>query len=453
MTTAGPTRTLDVVGGRALRGSLRVPGDKSISHRALLIAALADGTSTITGLSTGDDVHRTRLAVEALGATIAEDGDGALRVDGGALHEPSAVVDIGNSGTGIRLLAGVCAGLPFLTVLEGDASIAQRPMDRVAEPLRSMGARIDGREQGRFPPLVVRGGDLHAIDYALPVPSAQVKSAILFAGLAAEGTTIVREELVSRAHTEEMLAQAGADIERGDGSGVVRLRPSTLSPSEFAVPGDPSQAAFWIVAACLVPGSEITVEDVYVGPGRNGFLDVLERMGADLQVHAQVHERTGAATATIIARSSELHGCVVEPGEIPGLVDEIPVLAVAAARAAGETRFQGVGELRVKESDRLATISSELERFTGKVEATADELVVHGGERLVGAEVTSHGDHRIAMAMAIAALAADDASTIDDWDAVATSYPTFEGDLAFLQDSTELPAGTDLPGNTARGRH
>jgi 3-phosphoshikimate 1-carboxyvinyltransferase len=321
-------------------------------------------------------------------------------------------------------------------------------MDRVAAPLRSMGAHIDGREQGRFPPLVVRGGGLRAIDYALPVPSAQVKSAVLFAGLAAEGTTVVRETLVSRAHTEEMLAQAGADIEWGDGSGVVRLRPSRLAPTAFAVPGDPSQAAFWIVAACLVPGSEVVIEDVYVGPGRRGFVDVLQRMGADIEVRAEPETPGGASgVGTITARTSELHGCLVEPDEIPGLVDEIPVLAVAAARAAGETRFQGVGELRVKESDRLATISSELERFTGKVEATDDELVVHGGERLVGADVTSHGDHRIAMAMAIAALAADDPSTIGGWDAVATSYPSFATDLAALQGAADLQDGTD------RGRH
>lgn len=414
--------SFEVVGGALVRGSLTVPGDKSISHRALLIAALADGPSVVTGLSRGLDVRCTRAAIEALGASVVDVDVDAVRVNGGQLHEPSRVIDVGNSGTTIRLLTGVVAGHPFLTVLEGDASISRRPMDRITAPLRAMGADIDGRDHGRYPPLVVRGGDLQAIDYELPVPSAQVKSAILFAGLSADGTTVVREPVPSRAHTEEMLVRAGADLER-DGA-EIRLRASVLQPVDVAVPGDPSQAAYWIVAACLLPDSEVEVRDVYVGPARNGFVDVLRRMGADVDADPE--------TGTIRARSSELRGTTIEPDEVPGLVDEIPVLAVAAACAAGETRFRGVHELRVKESDRLATICSELGRFTAGVESTSDELVVAGGGGLVGAEVESHGDHRIAMAMAIAGLAADGVTHVAGWDAVDTSYPGFVDDLRRL---------------------
>lgn len=414
---------LEVIGPARVRGALRVPGDKSISHRALIISALAEGSSLVEGLSGGLDVRGTRAALEALGAGVVDVGDGAVRVTGGTLQEPSHVLDVGNSGTTIRLLTGVVAGYPFLTVVEGDASIARRPMDRVAEPLRAMGARIDGRDDGRYPPLVVRGGDLHAIEYDLPVPSAQVKSAILFAGLRAEGTTVVREPVPSRAHTEEMLVAAGADLER-DGD-EIRLRPSTLHPVDVAVPGDPSQAAYWIVAACVLPDSEVEVRDVYVGPARTGFVDVLRRMGADIEADAE--------RRTIVARSSELHGTTVEPHEVPGLIDEIPVLAVAAACAQGETRFSGVHELRVKESDRLATICSELGRFAAGVEASHDELVVSGGRGLTATtDVHSHGDHRIAMAMAVAGLVAEGRTCIHGWEAVATSYPDFEGDLRRL---------------------
>lgn len=408
--------SLRIEGGRPLRGRVTVPGDKSISHRALLLAALAEGTSVVRGLSPGADVAGTAAAVQALGATI--DGH---RVTGGRslLHEPEGVVDAGNSGTTIRLLAGLCAGFDWLTVLTGDASVARRPMDRVADPLRRMGARVDGREGGRLPPLVVRGGQLHGIDYDLPVASAQVKSAVLLAGLGADGETVVREPSPTRAHTEEMLAAAGADIEAGDGE--IRLRPSVLHPFEMDVPGDPSQAAFWVVAACLVPGSDLTVGDVYLGRARAGFLDVLAAMGAGVE---RVGERA------IHARHSPgLHGTDVDAGQVAGLIDEIPVLAVAAAMAEGTTTFTGVGELRVKESDRLATVTSELSAFGAKVEATAGTLTVTGTGALHGARARSHGDHRVAMAMAVAGMAAAGDTVVDGWEAVATSYPGFEEDL------------------------
>ncbi len=412
--------SLRIEGGRPLRGQVRVPGDKSISHRALILAALAEGISVVRGLSPGADVAGTAAAVQALGAVV----DGHLVTGGRSrLHEPSGVLDVGNSGTTIRLLAGLCAGFDWVTVLSGDESIARRPMDRVAEPLRLMGATVEGSDGGRLPPITVRGGGLHGIDYQMPVASAQVKAAILLAALSAEGETVVRESTPTRAHSEEMLDAAGADIEVADG--IVRLRPSALHPFELDVPGDPSQAAFWVVAACIVPGSELVIDDVYLGPARAGFLDVLVAMGADVE---RVGERSLRARY-----SPDLHGTDVEGHQIPGLIDEIPVLAVAAAVAEGTTTFRGAGELRVKESDRLATVTSELSALGGKVEPTDDGLTVTGtgtgGGGLHGGHVRSHGDHRVAMAMAVAAMAAAGDTVVDGWDAVATSYPGFEDDL------------------------
>ena len=410
-----------VTGGRPLRGRITVPGDKSISHRALILAALAEGTSVVRGLSDGDDVARTRAAIEAMGAGV--EGE---KVTGGRgrLHEPDDVLDMGNSGTGIRLLAGLCAGFGWLTVLTGDESIRRRPMSRVVEPLRVMGASVDGRDGGRLPPLAVRGGALRGIDYDLPVPSAQVKSAVLLAGLSAQGETVVRQPVVTRAHTEEMLRAAGVDVDVSTDGLVVRLHPSPLQPFELDVPGDPSQAAFWIVAACIVPGSEVVVDDVYIGPARMGFLEVLERMGADVE---RVGERSIRAR-----HSPDLHGTTVGPAEIAGLIDEIPVLAVAGAVAGGHTGFIDVGELRVKESDRVATIIEGLGGLGAAVTYADDGLYVRGGASLRAGTVHSHWDHRIAMALAIAGLVADGTTEIQGWGAVATSYPGFERDLEQL---------------------
>jgi 3-phosphoshikimate 1-carboxyvinyltransferase len=411
---------LELQGGQPVRGTLRVPGDKSISHRALLLAARAEGVSRISGLSTGQDVVDTQAAVVAMGAVV--EGD---RVNGGQLREPDGVVWVGNSGTGIRLLAGFCAAFPWLTVLAGDESIARRPMDRVAIPLRQMGATVDGRRSGRLPPLAIRGGNLHGIRYQLPVASAQVKSAILLAGLGAEGDTVVREPAPTRAHTEELLALCGADI-AVDGLDI-RVRASTLEPFELDVPGDPSQAAFWVVAAVITPGSQLTIERVYVGRARAGFLDVLKRMGADIDV-----DMVGDHLADIHVRySPELHGTEVAGDEIPDVQDEVPVLAVAAAVAEGETVFRDAAELSVKETDRLATVTSELGALGGRVEPMNDGIVIHGsgGQPLPGGVVQSHGDHRIAMAAAIAGLAARGSTRIEGWEAVATSYPTFEEHL------------------------
>jgi 3-phosphoshikimate 1-carboxyvinyltransferase len=409
-----------VAGGRPLRGRITVPGDKSISHRALILGALAEGTSVVRGLSDGDDVARTRAAIEAMGAGV--EGE---KITGGRsrLHEPDDVLDLGNSGTGIRLLAGLCAGLPWMTVLTGDASIRRRPMMRVRAPLDAMGARLYTR-RGHFAPLVILRADLHGIDIETRVASAQVKSAILLAGLSAEGETRVRQLVATRPHTEELLARAGADVEVADEGRDVRLRPGPLSPFELDVPGDPSQAAFWLVAACLVPGSEVVVDEVYLGPTRSAFLDVLARMGADV-------EQTGPAQ--VRARySPDLHGTEVGGAEIAGLIDEIPVLAIAAALADGDTVFRDAGELRVKESDRIATTTAGLAAMGARYELTNDGFVVTGPNILHGALTTSYGDHRIAMALAVAGLAAHGTTVIDGWDAVATSYPGFERDLERL---------------------
>lgn len=438
--TARPSAT-------GVRGTPRVPGDKSISHRCILLAAKAEGTSVLRGLSTGDDVARTLRAIERFGAAVralpvgGPDGavggpDGAttdpgvpvIEIEGGAgrLHESSAVIDVGNSGTGIRLLAGWASGMDGMTVLAGDESIAGRPMGRVVEPLRQMGARIDGRSDGSLPPLVIRGGQLHGIDYRLPVPSAQVKGALLLAGISADGSTTVREDVQTRVHTEELLALAGADIEVAPGS--VTVRRSKLTPIDVTVPSDPSQAAFWIVAACVTPGSDVTLPDVYVGPGRAGFLDVLRRMGADISL---AEENPSASTATITARYGPLRATQVGGEEVAGLIDEIPVLAVAAAYADGTTTFSGAGELRVKETDRVETMVAALRAVGAHVDPLPDGLVVGGqaGRPLEGGTVRSAGDHRVAMSMAVAALASTGPVVVDGWNAVATSYPGFEDEF------------------------
>jgi 3-phosphoshikimate 1-carboxyvinyltransferase len=319
-TDDGPLFTVE--GGRPVVGRVRVPGDKSVSHRALILGALASGESVVRGLSDGDDVARTAAALRALGADLDDTRvSGGVAVSGGpgTLHEASAPLDVGNSGTTMRLLAGVVAGRPWTTGLTGDASLSTRPMDRVAVPLRLMGAQVEGRTERCLPPLTIRGGHLHGIDYTTPVASAQVKSCLLLAGLGAEGDTVVREPVLTRLHTEELLARCGADIaEETDerGAHVVRLTPAELAPFEVDVPGDPSQAAFWVVAACIVPGSEVTVERVYVGRGRRGYLDVLTRMGARIDEVPTTGPGDLAATADIVARSGTLQGTEVDASEI-----------------------------------------------------------------------------------------------------------------------------------------
>jgi len=417
-------------GRRALRGRLRVPGDKSISHRAFLFAALATGPSTVSQLATGEDVHATRTALEQLGVKVREK-DGVCTIFGGgaaALREPDAVLDCANSGTTIRILAGILAGRPILTILTGDASLHGRPMARVVEPLRAMGATIDGRADGTRAPLVIRGGDLHGIRHEVPVASAQVKSAIVMAGLQADGTTEVVLPAQSRDHTERMLAALGAPVEV-DGF-AVRTRAGAPEPFELSVPGDPSSAAFFVVAATITAGSEIVLEDVSCNPTRLGFVDVLRRMGADITI--ELHgERCGEPVGDLIVRSAALGATTIAGDEIPNVQDEVPALAIAAAFADGVTEIRDAAELTVKESNRIGTLNQELTELGIGVEPRPDGLVIRGG-RARAASLKSHGDHRIAMAAAIAANAIDGASTVRGWRAVASSYPEFAVDLARL---------------------
>lgn len=422
--------TVSVNGGRAVAGTVRTPGDKSISHRALLIGALADGTTTVTGLSDGDDVARTEAAVRAFGATVRRDG-ATVSIQGGrdGLHQPAASVDCGNSGTSMRLLAGVVAGRPWQTRLIGDASLSGRPMDRIAVPLAEMGATVEGSGPRVTPPLTVRGGGLHGIEWAPPMASAQVKSAILFAGLEAQGETIVREAVATRAHTEEMLAAAGVDITvEAWGSGrSVTVRPSRLTPFDIDVPGDPSQAAFWAVAGCICPDSRVVVERVYAGPDRLGFMGVLERMGATVEISAV---EDGAAD--LRSESSSLRGTEVEAAEIPSL-DEIPILAVAAAWADGTTTFRDVDELTVKEIDRLAATIELVEALGAQARAEGPNLVIEGRGSPSTAPLgfASRGDHRLAMAAIIGAVGGG-GGRVTGTASIATSYPGFLADLDAL---------------------
>jgi 3-phosphoshikimate 1-carboxyvinyltransferase len=432
VTDGTATETFGVTGGRALVGAVRAPGDKSISHRALLLAALADGASTITGLSDGDDVRRTLEAVRALGAEV-EESAGSVGVRGGRsrLHAPAGPIDLGNSGTGMRLLLGLLAGLPVTAQLTGDDSLRSRPMDRVAQPLGLMGAEVTGQGPRCLPPVTITGGALHGIEYTPPMASAQVKSALLLAGLAADGDTVVHEPVPTRAHTEELLAQMGADITVSTSAAgrTITVRRSPLHPTVVVVPGDPSQAAFWVVGGLVVPRSVVSVEGTYLGAERTGFINVLQRMGGQVTVDAQ-----GAGHGSVTARSSALTGTVIYAEEIPSL-DEVPILAVAAAVASGESRFIDVGELRVKESDRLSGTVDLVGAFGGTAHIDGDDLVISGSGRLHPATIDARGDHRMAMAAAIAGAAcpsATDLTTISGWETVQSSYPRFAEDLETL---------------------
>jgi 3-phosphoshikimate 1-carboxyvinyltransferase len=351
------------------------------------------------------------------------------------LREPEVIVDCGNSGTSIRLLCGILAGRPFHSVLTGDSSITRRPMGRVVDPLRQMGARIDGRDGGRLAPLSIRGGGLRAMRHDLAVASAQVKTALLLAGLQADGTTEITEPALSRDHTERLLPAMGADIEVVHGG--VRAKPlggSGLKPIDLAVPGDPSAAAFFVVGACITPGSDLVVEDVCLNPTRIGFVDVLRRMGANVEIDVK-EERGGEPVGDIRAAAGPLRATTMAGDEIPRIIDEIPALAVAAAFAAGVTEVADAAELRVKESDRIGTIEQELSQLGVAVEARPDGLAITGGVPR-GGLFKSHGDHRIAMAAAIAANACEGQSTVRGWRAVASSYPGFAADLGSV---TEQP--------------
>lgn len=418
-----------------LRGSLRPPSDKSISHRAALIAAMGEGEVGLSGYLVAADTASTLRAVQSLGAEVSdvmEEGPGVFRIRGVGLRGAApASIDVGNAGTLMRLLPGWLAGQETGSwTLDGDDSIRRRPVDRVVDPLRRMGASLEC-EDDRLPPLRVEGAPLKGIEYVLPVASAQVKSCLLFAGLLAEGETRIVEQLPTRDHSERMLAAAGAEIERGDGT--VTVRPAArLEPGDFFIPGDLSSAAFFVLAALLVPGSEVSLVEVGINPTRTGLLTILERMGADIEVEPE-GERGGEPVGRIVARSSQLHGAEVAGADVPLAIDELPLVALAACFAEGETTIRDAAELRRKESDRIATVSEALTALGAKVEASEDGMRIEGAGGLGGGTVDSHGDHRIAMLGAIAGLAARGGVEVAGIEAAAVSYPSFEADLASLR--------------------
>jgi 3-phosphoshikimate 1-carboxyvinyltransferase len=420
-----------------LRGVVRAPGDKSISHRALILGALAKGATEIEGLLEGDDVRRTAAAMAAFGAGVerlgeSEAGGGRWRIEGrGGFSEAADVVDCGNAGTGVRLIMGAVAGFPMATTFTGDASLRGRPMNRVLKPLGEMGARWICRAGGRLP-LTLQGGNLKRIAYRLPEPSAQVKSAVLLAGLSADGGAEVIEPEATRDHTELMLRGFGAEvevIEQGGGRRIVLPGGQALKGTRIHVPGDPSSAAFPLVAALVTPGSEVTVLGMLLNPLRIGLLDTLDEMGADLSV-ANVRQEGGELVGDVTARHSELQGVEVPPARAPAMIDEYPILAVAAAFASGRTVMRGIGEMRVKESDRIALMAAGLSACGVQVEEEPEGMVVvgaKGGNRPVegGGQVTTLGDHRIAMSHLVLGLAAEAPVSVDEPGMIATSFPGF----------------------------
>ena len=433
-----------------LKGRVRAPGDKSISHRAMILGALASGVTEVEGLLEGEDVKRTAAAMASFGAGVERLGDGRWRVEGrGGFVEPTDVVDCGNAGTGVRLIMGAAAGFDLAVTFTGDSSLRGRPMNRVLKPLGEMGATWIARGGGRLP-LTLQGGRLKRIAYRLPEPSAQVKSAVLLAGLHADGGAEVIEPEATRDHTERMLRAFGVEvevIEDGGGRRIILAGGQKLTGTRVRVPGDPSSAAFPLVAALITPGSEVTVEGVLLNPLRIGLLDTLGEMGADLSV-TNVRDEGGETVADVTARYSELEGVEVPPERAPAMIDEYPILAVAAAFAKGPTVMRGIGELRVKESDRIALMAQGLTACGVGVEEGPEHLTVVGakaGDHLVagGARVTTHGDHRIAMSHLVLGLAAEQPISVDEPGMIATSFPGFVqlmqglgGDIA-----EEQPAG------------
>ncbi len=426
-----------------LRGRPALPGDKSISHRALLLALLAQGESRIAAAGDGEDVRSTAGVVRALGATVERQGERDGRVDyrvaspgGSALAEPEGILDCGNSGTTTRLVAGLLAGQPLFAVLDGDASLRRRPMARVVEPLRAMGASFAGRRAATLLPLAVTGrAPLEPIDYATPVPSAQVKSAILLAGLAAAGETRVTEAVATRDHTERMLRARGVAVDEvtaEDGRHQVRLvGPASVRAIDETVPADPSAAAFWLVAGSIHPDAELQLDGVSTNPTRRAIIDILRRMGADIEerVRPASGNADGEPLADLVVRSSRLRAVDLGPAEVAAAIDEIPVLCLAAAAATGTTRIRGAGELRYKESDRIAGIADGLTALGARVRVTGDDMEIEGGRRLAGAVTETLDDHRLAMTFAVAGLVAEGETTVLRPGSAAISYPGFFREL------------------------
>lgn len=433
--------SLTITPGRPLAGTMTVPGDKSVTHRAIILTSLAEGESRLSSYCRGEDCLNTMRAFQALGIRIDEQPD-FLQVHGKGLwglREPSAPIDCGNSGTGTRLLAGLLAGQDFFTILTGDESIRRRPMGRVVRPLREMGAVIAGRKGGELAPLAITGTRLQGIAYTSPVASAQIKSSLLFAGLFAEGVTRFREPRLSRDHTERMFQFFGISLRREAGVLVLEGRPSVgWTGRDIVIPGDFSAAAFFLVGAMIVPGSDVTIRNVGINPTRTGLIDVLTKMGAMIQI-LNPREQAGEPVADLRVASAPLKGVAIGPELIPQTIDEFPILCVAAAVAEGETTISGAEELRVKESDRIATMSAELKAMGAQIAEKPDGMVIRGLGRagrngcLTGTvQGKSHGDHRVAMSLAIGGLTATTPTHIDDAGCVDTSFPNFDRTLAAL---------------------
>lgn len=418
--------TIRIRAAKSLKGKIRVSGDKSISHRALIFGSIAEGKSRLKGFLNAEDTLRTANSFLEMGIEINGVGTDEVTIEGRGLYglsEPDNVLDLGNSGTSMRLLTGLLSGQRFFSVLTGDESLRRRPMKRVTVPLRMMGAEINGREDAGFAPLAIKGKPLKSIEYESPVPSAQVKSSILLAGLYADGETKVKEPRKSRDHTERMLRIFGAEIKEFNLTVSVKggLK---LKAQDIEVPGDFSSAAFFIVAGVLVSDSEISIKSVGVNPTRTGLLDALKRMGAEIYLE-NLREVNGEPVADILVRSSRLKGIEIKGEELLKSIDEFPIICVAASFAEGETLIREASELRVKESDRIASMAVELKKMGVKIEEFPDGLKIEGRERLKGAVCNSHHDHRVAMALSIAGLRADGETTIEEAEWIDTSFPGF----------------------------
>ncbi|MEI4800790.1 3-phosphoshikimate 1-carboxyvinyltransferase [Bacillus sp. FJAT-51639] len=416
-----------------LNGTIFVPGDKSISHRAVMFGAIAEGVTRITNFLQGEDCLSTIACFQKLGITIEQNGTDVTVYGKGlqGLVEPTEVLDVGNSGTTIRLMLGILANAPFHCTVIGDASIGKRPMKRVTEPLRQMGAKIDGREDGQFTPLSIRGGNIKGMHYSSPVASAQVKSAVLLAGLQGKGVTTVTEPLQSRDHTERMLRAFGCDV-TVDGLTVSLQGEQTLSSANVEVPGDISSAAFFLAAGAIVPNSKIVLKNVGLNPTRTGILDVLSQMGANLFID-NIRNEEFEPCGDITVETSQLRGIEIGGTLIPRLIDEIPIIALLATQAEGITVIKDAEELKVKETNRIDTVVNELKKLGANIEATEDGMIVRGKMQLHGNVVNSYGDHRIGMMLGIAACIADGEVIIENSEAVAVSYPNFFQQLHMLK--------------------
>ncbi len=430
-------RELRVSRAHCFGGEISVPGDKSISHRAVMLAALADGTSKIEGFLPSEDCLATLGAMKSLGVTVdvldeTDLGPSSLLVHGCGMVtvEPDHAIDCGNSGTTMRLLSGILAGQDFTSRLIGDDSLSKRPMNRVIKPLSGMGAAIQAEGEGGSAPLVIHGGALNGTTYELPVASAQVKSAILLAGLFAEGMTTVIQPVETRDHTERMLDLFNVRTIT-DGKAISIMGGQQLQPCDFVVPGDISSAAFWLAAAAVSPGAHLRIQNVGLNPTRSGILDVLERMGADINSVASIDGR-GERIGEITVSGGELTGIEISGDLVANIIDELPILAVTAALAGGTTVIRDAGELRVKETDRIAAVAKNLQAMGAQIEEFDDGMTIYGGRLLHGAAIDSYGDHRIAMAFAIAGLFADGETIIRDAECIAVSYPGFDRDLQLL---------------------